>query len=93
MLTIAKRHQCSVIRSCVRHMLRGDSLLTMVIEGKMEGKTTRERLRQMMLDWMMVVDGYGKLKEEANQQKEWQRHYHHTVDPPERQRTRRKDEF
>ena len=40
-------------------MLRGDSLLRTVIEGKMEGKKTRGRPRKMMLDWMMA-DGYGK---------------------------------
>ena len=32
------------------------------IEGKMLGKRSRGRPRQMMLDWMMV-EGYRKLKE------------------------------
>jgi len=41
--------------------LRGDLLLRMVIEGKMEGKRTSERPRQMMLNLMMTY-GYGKLK-------------------------------
>jgi len=42
----------------------------MIIEGKMLG--TRVRPRQMMLEWMMV-EGYRKLKEEAQQQEEWRR--------------------
>jgi len=51
-------------------------LLRTVIEGKIRGKTTSGRPRQMMLDWMMA-DGYGKLKEEAQQREEWQ---HHTLE-------------
>jgi len=34
-------------------MLRGDSLLRMVME-KMDGKKTKGRSRQMMLDWMVA---------------------------------------
>jgi len=33
-----------------------------------KGKKTRGRSRQMMLDWMMA-DGYGKLKEEPNNER------------------------
>ena len=36
-------------------MLRGDSLLRTVIEGKMEGKKTRGRPRQMVWDWVPTV--------------------------------------
>jgi len=54
-------------------ILRGDSILRMVIEGKMRGKGTIGRPRQLMLHWMMT-DRYGKLKEEAQQQEERQSH-------------------
>ena len=46
----------------VGHTLRGESLLKTVIEGKLLGKGSRGRPRQMLLDWMMV-EGYEKLKE------------------------------
>ena len=52
----------------IGHTLREESLLKTVIEGKMLGK----RSRQMMLDWMMV-EGYRKLKEQAQQREEWRR--------------------
>ena len=58
-------------------ILRGDSILRMVIEGKMRGKGTIGRPRQLMLRWMMT-DGYGKLKEEAQQREERQSH---TLEP------------
>ena len=70
--TIRKRQ-----RKWIGHTLRGDSLLRMVIEGKMEGRRTRGRPRQMMLDWMMT-DGYKKLKEEAQQREQWR---HRTFEP------------
>src|SRR6218665_2988075 len=44
----------------------------MVIEGKTLGKGSRGRPRQKILDWMMV-EGYKKLKEEAQQREEWRR--------------------
>ena len=43
----------------------------------MLGKRSTGRLRQMMLDWMMV-EGYEKLKEEAQQREERQ---HQTFEP------------
>ena len=60
-------------RKRIGHVPRGDSLLKAVIEGNMEGKKTRGRQIQMMLDWMMA-DGYGKLTENAQQREEWRRH-------------------
>ena len=59
-------------RKWIGHTLRGESLLRTVIEGKMKGRKTRGRPRQMMLDWMMK-DGYKNLKEEPQQRKEWRR--------------------
>ena len=46
-------------RKWIGHTLRGESLVRTVIEGKMKGRKTRGRPRQMMLDWMMK-DGYKK---------------------------------
>ena len=59
-------------RKWIGHTLRNDSLLRTVIEGRMEGRKTVGRPRQMMLDWMMK-DGYSRLKEEAQNRKEWRR--------------------
>jgi hypothetical protein len=43
---------------------RRDCLLRTVIEGRMEGKRTRGRPRQMMLDWM-IRDRCKRQKEKA----------------------------
>jgi len=59
-------------RKWIGHTLRSDSLLRTVIEGRMEGRKTAGRPRQMMLDWMMK-DGYSRLKEEAQNLEEWRR--------------------
>jgi len=52
------------------HSSGSDTLLKTVIEGKLLGKRSRGRPRQMMLDWTMV-EGYRKLKEQAQQPEEW----------------------
>ena len=67
MKTIGERQ-----RKWIGHTLQGESLLRMVIEGKMEGKRTRGRSRQMMLDWMMV-DGFQTLKGKAQRREEWRK--------------------
>src|SRR6218665_2140035 len=51
-------------RNWMGHLLRGDSLQREIMEERMEGKRERGRPRQKLLDWMMS-EGYGKLKEEA----------------------------
>ena len=56
--TIGERQNKRIV-----HTLRGDNLIKTVIEGKMEGKRTRGRPRQMMLDTMMTRIGYQRLKE------------------------------
>src|SRR6218665_1329100 len=65
--TIRKRQ-----RKWIGHILRGDSLLRTVMEGKMKGKKRRGRPRWMLLD-LMMTDRYGKLKE-TQQREEWRRH-------------------
>ena len=57
-------------RKWLGHIMRGDSLLRTIIEGRMEGKKTRGRPRIMLLDWMMK-EGYSKLKDTAEQRDEW----------------------
>src|SRR6218665_3265029 len=69
-----KRSLIGVIRSRQRnwlgHIMRGDSLLRTIINGRMEGKKKRGRPRMMLLDWMMKED-YSKLKARADHRGEW----------------------
>ena len=67
------------------HIIRGDSLLRTIIEGRMEGKKKRGRLRMMILDLMMKED-YGKLKERAGHRGEW-RHRTYEGREPRRRRS------
>ena len=46
-------------KNWIGHILRGESLLRTVLEGRIPGKKTRERPRMMLLDWMM--DGERKM--------------------------------
>ena len=45
-------------------IIRGHSLLRMIIEGRMKGKKTRGKLRMMLLDRMRREDN-SKLKKRA----------------------------
>ena len=46
-------------KNWIGHILRGESLLRTVLEGRIPGKKTRGRPRMMLLDWMM--DGERKM--------------------------------
>ena len=51
-------------KNWIGHILRGESLLRTVLEGRIPGKKTRGRPRMMLLDWMM--DGERKLNSNLN---------------------------
>ena len=58
------------------HVLRHDSLLQKVIEGRFQGKKTSRRPRAMLLDALMQeieesVIEYAKLKEKAHDREIW----------------------
>src|SRR6218665_2540446 len=56
-------------KNWIGHILRGNSLQKEIMEGRMEGERGRGRPRQKPMDWTMV-DGYGKLREKAQQREE-----------------------
>mgnify|MGYP003416914146 FL=1 len=69
--TIRKRQ-----KSWFGHILRGESLLRTVIEGRMIGKKVAGRPRMKMIDWMMdksAERNYEQLKAMARNRQEWQR--------------------
>jgi hypothetical protein len=51
-------------RRWIGHTLRGDSILRIVMEWKLEGKRTRGRPRRKLMDWTMK-DGYQKRQEKT----------------------------
>jgi len=65
-----KRSLIGIIRSRQRnwlsHIMRGDSLLKTIIEGRMKGKKKRRRPRMMLLDWMMKEEN-SKFKERGGE--------------------------
>jgi hypothetical protein len=76
MNTIRKRQT-----NWIGHILRGDSLLKTVMEGRMLGKKVAGRPRIMMLDWMedrQRNQRYKEIKEKAQNRSEW----HHWIPGP-----------
>jgi len=60
-------------------VLRIDSLLRTVLEGRMKGKKVPGRRRTMMLDWVKNKDrGYKEVKEKAKNREKW---YHWNPGP------------
>src|SRR6218665_127343 len=68
-------------KNWVGHILRGNSPQREIMEGRMGGKRERGRSRQKLMEWTMK-DGYGKLKEKAQNRQEWR---HWRFGPPGRQ--------
>ena len=69
--TLRKRH-----KNWIGHVLRHDSLLQKVIEGRFQGKKTSGRPRAMLLGALMQEDeesdiDYAKLKEKAHNRETW----------------------
>jgi len=54
------------------HVLRSESLLCTVLEGRMEGTGTCGRQSDMMIDWMKSNDGeYKHIKKRAYDREDW----------------------
>jgi len=53
------------------YMLRGESLLSEVLEGRMLGKRPRGRKRFGMLNEFLKEASYGELRIKAENRKEW----------------------
>ena len=56
------------------HVLRSESILCTVLEGRMEGTRTRGRQSATMIDWMKSNDvEYEHIKKRAYDREDWRR--------------------
>ena len=58
-------------KNWIGHVLRGEGLLREVMEGRMEGKRVRGRLRKGMLDKLLVELSCGNMKRKTENKDEW----------------------
>jgi len=62
-------------KNWLSHVLRSESLLCTVLEGRMEGTRTRGRQSAMMIDWMKSNDvEYEHIQKRAHDREDW-RHW------------------
>ena len=54
----------------IGHVVRGDGLMKLVLEGRMEGKRPRERPRMGMID-DVLDETYGDMKRKAENRENW----------------------
>ena len=70
-----ERSIISVIRTrhkkWIGHIVRGDSLLKYVIEGRLSGKPKRGRRREEFLNYLKMGNSYDVLKRRAEDRDEW----------------------
>ena len=70
-----ERTLMSVIRTrhkkWIGHIIRGESLLKFVIEGRLAGKPKRGRRREEFLSYLKMADSYDNLKRRAEDREEW----------------------
>ena len=79
--------ECRLIITTIRkrqhrwlgHIMRGDSLVITVLEGRLKGRKQKGRPRKMLMQWLMEeckttytkVNGYKRLKEKAQDRTAW----------------------
>ena len=66
MSVISTRH-----KKWIGHIIRGESLLKFVIEGRLAVKPKRGRRREEFLSYLKMADSYDNLKRRAEDREEW----------------------